>query len=60
MAKGKNVDGNKYARRIKNYDRISQGEVKTQEQHLKDGPKPTIEQKVQEIKTKQAEKTKDQ
>jgi len=60
MAKGKNDGGNKYARRIKNADMIGKGEKQTQEQILQKGPKPTIEQKVQEIKAKQVEKTKGQ
>ncbi len=58
MAKGKSGD-NRYARRLKNPELIGKGEKQTQEQILNKGPKPTIDQKVNEIKTKQAEKTKD-
>ena len=60
MAKGKSGGDNKYVRRIKNYDRIEAGEKQTQEQILSNGPKPSINQKVQEIKAKQAEKEKGQ
>lgn len=59
MAKG-NSGGNKYSRRIVNAERIGAGEKQTQEQILAKGPKPTIEQKVQDIKAKQAEKEKGQ
>jgi hypothetical protein len=60
MAKGKNDGGNKYARRLKNPELIGKGEKQTQEQILQKGAKPTIEQKVQEIKAQQAQKEKGQ
>ena len=53
MAKGKGGGGNKYARQIKNYEMIGKGEVKSLDQHLKDGPKTPINQKAKEIIAKE-------
>lgn len=57
MAKGKDGD-NRFGRMLKNRELMGKGEVKTQEQHLKDGPRKTTNQVVEEIKAKQAEKDK--
>ena len=59
MAKGKGGGDNKYMRRIKNYEMIGAGKKETQEQILQRGPN-TPQKTVDNIKAKQAEKTKDQ
>ena len=57
MAKGKDRDGNKYMRRIKNYEMIGAGKKETKEQILQRGPN-TAQKTVENIKANQAEKEK--